>query len=144
MQGMVANLQHAHGPDPLHINNLLIWFTNHIFLNMGGLVDFLVVVLEMAIGVFAFLGLGMVWTMVVALFLNLQYAAAGAANNFGYLVTDIVWLKFPKYAGLIGIDGYIRYMKGQNLLGATAPKKEGNIVAGVDAGTVGGGLGAKF
>lgn len=117
IQGMVSNIQHSHGADPLHLNNLLVWVANNIFLHMGGLVDYLVVALEILIGLFVFFGFGFMWSIVVAIFLNLQYAAAGAANNFGYLVTDIVWLKFPSYASLIGIDGYIRYRKGQNLLG---------------------------
>lgn len=121
IKGMVGNLQHSHGPDPLHLNNLLVWFANHIFLNMGGLVDFLVVVLEMLIGLFVIFGFGFVWAMVVALFLNLQYIAAGSANNFGYIVTDVVWIRFPSYASLIGVDGYIRYRKGQNLIGPAGP-----------------------
>lgn len=121
IQGMVANFQHSHGPDPLHLNNVLVFFANHVFLNLGALVDFFVVVFEILIGVFAILGFGFIWTIVVALFLNLQYAAAGAANNFGYLVTDIVWIRFPNYASLIGVDGYIRYLRGQNLLGAAGP-----------------------
>ncbi len=126
IQGMVAAIQHSHGPDPLHLNDLLVWFSNNIFLHMGGLVDFLVVALEILIGLFIFFGFGFVWTIAVAIFLNLQYAAAGAANNFGYLVTDIIWLKFPSYASLIGVDGYIRYRKGQKLLGvAGKPSTEG-------------------
>jgi|GEM_PF-650355 len=126
IKGLVSGLQHSHGADPLHLNNLLIWCCNNLFLNMGGLTDFLVVFFELFIGIFCFFGFGMVWTMVAAIFLNLQYIAAGAANNFGYLVTDIVWLSFPKYAGLIGIDGYIRYRKGQALIGPnTAANKSG-------------------
>lgn len=113
IQGMVAAIQHSHGMDPLHIDNLLVWFANHIFLHMGGLVDFMVVALEMLIGLFVFFGFAFIWTMVAAVFLNLQYAAAGAANNYGYLVTDIVWIKFPTYASLIGIDGYLRYRRSQ-------------------------------
>ncbi len=118
IQGMVASIEHSHGPDPLHLNDLLVFFANNIFLHMGGVVDFLVVFLEIFIGLFVIFGLGFIWSMVVALFLNLQYAAAGAANNFGYLVTDVIWIKFPKYANLIGIDGYIRYRKGKILLNA--------------------------
>ncbi len=120
IKGMVAAIQHSHGMDPLHLDNLLVWFSNHIFLNMGGLVDFLVVFLELFIGIFVFFGFGFVWSIVVAIFLNLQYAAAGAANNFGYLVTDIVWVKWPTYASLIGVDGYIRYRKGKKLLNTKA------------------------
>ncbi len=123
IQGMVASIQHSHGPDPLHINNLLVWLANNIFLHMGGLVDFLVVALEILIGLFIFFGFGFVWTIAVAIFLNLQYIAAGSANNFGYLVTDIIWLRFPSYASLIGVDGYIRFKKGQNLLGFAGVSK---------------------
>lgn len=116
LQGMVASIQHSHGPDPLHLDNLLVWATNHIFLQMGGFLDFLVVFFEIFIGLFVFFGFAFVWSMIAALFLNLQYATAGAANNFGYMVTDIVWLTLPKYASLIGVDGYIRYRRNKQLL----------------------------
>lgn len=118
---MVSNIQHAHGPDPLHLNYVLVWFANHLFIPMGSFTDFLVVLFEMGVGIFTFFGLGIMWTMIAALFLNLQFAAAGSANNFGYLVTDIIWFKWPSYAGLIGIDGYIRFKRGQNLLGPAGP-----------------------
>ncbi len=118
IQGMVTSIEHSHGSDPLHLNDLLVFFANNIFLHMGGLVDFLVVFFEIFIGIFVIFGLGFIWSLVVALFLNLQYAAAGAANNFGYLLTDVIWIKFPKYANLIGIDGYLRYRKGKALLNA--------------------------
>jgi len=118
---MVKNLQHAHGTDPLHLNNLLIWASNHIFLNMGGFLDFLVVLFELLVGLFVFFGFGFIWAMAVAMFLNIQYAAAGSANNAGYIATAAVWLVFPSYASLIGIDGYIRFKRGQNLLGPAGP-----------------------
>lgn len=127
IKGMVSAIQHSHGSDPLHINGLLVWFANHIFLNMGGLVDFLVVFLEIFVGIFIFFGIGFVWSIVVAIFLNLQYAAAGAANNFGYLVTDIVWLKWPSYASLIGFDGYIRYRRGKKLLNTRAAAQQDGV-----------------
>lgn len=114
---MVSNIQHSHGSDPLHLNGILVWFANHIFIPMGSFTDFLVIAFEMLVGLFIFFGFGLIWAIVAALFLNLQFAAAGSANNFGYLVTDIVWLTFPKYANLIGIDGYFRYKKGRQLLG---------------------------
>ncbi len=136
IQGMVKNIQHSHGTDPLHLNNLLVWFANHIFLNMGGLVDFLVVAFEMLIGIFVFFGFGFVWAMLAAIFLNLQYIAAGSANNFGYLVTDIVWIKFPSYASLIGFDGYIRYRRGQNLVGPAGPASRKLFSDSDEGGTV--------
>ncbi|WP_054967574.1 hypothetical protein [Alicyclobacillus ferrooxydans] len=147
IQGMVKNLQHSHGADPLHLNNLLVWFANHLFLTMTGLTDFLVVAFEILIGVFVFFGFGFIYTMVAALFLNLQYATAGSANNFGYLVTDIVWFKFPSYASLIGIDGYIRHRRGQNLLGpagkATRKLSEGRDEGGRTSLPTGGRGGAR-
>lgn len=121
ISGMVKNVQHSHGSDPLHLNGLLVWFANHLFIPMGHATDVLVIFFEMAIGLFTFFGFGILWTMLAALFLNLQFATAGSANNFGYLVTDIVWFKWPSYAGLIGVDGYIRYRRGQNLLGPAGP-----------------------
>lgn len=116
IHGMVSSIQHSHGMDPLHLDNVLVWVSNHIFLQMGGFLDFLVVFLEMFIGLFVFFGFGFIVAMVAALFLNLLYATAGAANNYGYLVTDIVWLTLPKYASLIGVDGFLRYRKGKMLL----------------------------
>lgn len=113
---MIGNIQHSHGSDPLHLNGLLVWFAKHIFLNMGGFTDFLVITFEMLIGLLVIFGFGILWAMLAALFLNLQFITSGSANNFGYIVTDIVFLSFPKYAGLIGIDGYIRYKKGKALL----------------------------
>lgn len=121
IKGMVSHIQHSHGPDPLHLNNVLVWFANHLFLNMGGFLDFLVILLEMLVGITIFFGLGVVWSVAVALFMNIQYAAAGSANNAGYIATDAVWLVFPSYAGLIGFDGYIRHRRGQKLLGAAGP-----------------------
>lgn len=116
IQAMVQGIQHSHGPDPLHLNGILVWFANHLFLHMGGFMDFLVVFFEIFIGIFVFFGLGFVWSIVAALFLNLQFITAGSANNFGYIVTDVVWIRFPKYASVIGIDGYIRYKKGKSLI----------------------------
>jgi thiosulfate dehydrogenase (quinone) large subunit len=113
---MISNIQHAHGSDPLHLNGILIWFAKNIFLNMGSFTDFLVIAFEIIIGLLVIFGFGILWAMLAALFLNLQFLTSGSANNFGYIVTDIVWLRFPKYVGLIGIDGYIRYKKGKALL----------------------------
>jgi len=129
IMGMVNNLVHSHGSDPLHLNNLLIWLANNLFIPMSGLTDFLVVACETLIGIFVFFGFGFVWAILVATFLNLQYAAAGAANNFGYLVTDIVWLKWPSYASLIGVDGYIRYRRGKKLVGAPSKEPNGGAAA---------------
>lgn len=135
IKGMVGKLQHSHGPDPLHLNNLLVWAANHVFLNMGSFLDFLVVAFEILIGLFVFFGFGILWAMVAALFLNIQYIAAGSANNAGYIATDAVWLKFPSYAGLIGFDGYIRYRRGQNLLGKAGPATRKMFEDGGQGGT---------
>lgn len=128
LQGMVAAIQHSHGPDPLHLDNLLVWVTNHIFLNLGGFLDFLVILFEIVIGLFVFFGFGFIASMVAALFLNFLYATAGAANNFGYMVTDIVYLYLPTYGNLIGIDGYLRFRRGGNLLSVrgVSRKSKGN------------------
>jgi len=129
MKGMVSNLQHSHGSDPIHLNNLLIWFTNNIFLHMGGLVDFLVVAFEILVGIFVFFGFAIVWAMIAALFLTLQYAAGGAANSFGYNVVEIVWFRFPRNVGLIGVDGYLRYRKENKLHGSTDVKGNNAVKA---------------
>lgn len=129
IKGMVSSLQHSHGADPLHLNNLLIWFANNLFLKMGGLTDFLVVFFEIFIGIFCFFGFAFVWSMVAGIFLCLQYISAGAANNFGYLVTEIVWLKFYKSASLIGVDGYLRYRKQHQLLSSTKDASGSSLLA---------------
>lgn len=126
IHGMVANIQHSHGLDPLHLNSVLVWFANNIFIPCGQFTDFLVILCEMLVGIFTFFGFGIFWTMIVALFLNLQFAAAGSANNFGYLVTDIVWFRFSRIAGLIGVDGYLRYRSKKPLLTRYSPKDSGS------------------
>ncbi len=118
IKGLVANLV---GPsvkrfDPLGLNHLYAWIANSIFIPMSGLTDFLVVFLEIFVGLFIIFGFQIFWSALVAVFMNLQYITAGSYNNFGYIWTDLILMKFPRYADLIGIDGYIRYRKGKELL----------------------------
>lgn len=116
--GLVNNLV---GPkvmrfDPLHLNNLYAWVAQNIFLGMPRVTDYLVVIFEMLIGLLLLLGFRVFWSALIAIFLNIQYITAGSFNNFGYIWTDLVFLKFSKYAELIGIDGYLRFKKGKKLL----------------------------
>jgi thiosulfate dehydrogenase [quinone] large subunit len=118
IQGMIANIA---GPkvtrfDPLGINQLFAWIAKNIFYTMGGLTDALVVICEIVIGVFIIIGFRVFWSALIAFFLNLQYIAAGSYNNFGYIWADLAFLKFDKYAELIGLDGYLRYKRGKDLL----------------------------
>lgn len=118
IQGMIANLA---GPkvtrfDPLAINQLFAWIAQHIFLSIPVLTDSLVVIAEFVIGILLILGFRVFWSALIAIFLNLQYFAAGSFNNFGYVWTDLALLKFYKYAELIGIDGFLKYKKGKELL----------------------------
>jgi thiosulfate dehydrogenase [quinone] large subunit len=118
IQGLINNIA---GPkvtrfDPLGINHLFAWLAHNIFLNMGGLTDALVVICEMVIGLLIIFGFKVFWSALLAMFLNLQYIAAGSFNNFGYIWTNLAFLKFAKYAELLGIDGFIRYKKGKQLL----------------------------
>ncbi len=120
IHGLVTNLV---GPtvtrfDPLGLNQLYAWIANNLFIPLGGLTDFLVVLLEFLVGLFLILGFQIFWSALVAVFMNLQYITAGSFNNFGYIWTDLILMKFPRYAGLIGIDGYIRFRKGKELLNA--------------------------
>lgn len=131
LKGMVSSIQHSHGMDPLHLDNVLMWVTNHIFLNLGGFLDFLVVAFEILIGLFVFFGFGFIASMVAALFLNILYATAGAANNAGYLVTDVIYLYMPTYGNLIGVDGYLRFRKGKKLLNGKLSNDRGST--GTDA-----------
>ena len=102
--------------DPLGINHLFAWIAQHIFMTMGGLTDALVVISELAIGVLIILGFRVFWSALFAIFLNLQYLAAGSFNNFGYIWTDLALLKFARIAELIGVDGFLRFRKGNKLL----------------------------
>ncbi len=118
--GLVGNLV---GPkvtrfDPLGLNHLYGWIANNLFIPLGGVTDFLVVFFEFVLGLTFILGFQIFWSALVAVFLNLQYIAAGSFNNFGYIWTDLILMKFPRYADMIGIDGYLRFRKGKELLGA--------------------------
>ena len=103
--------------DPLYINSAFAWIADNIFAGaMPAVTDFLVVVCELGIGVLIILGLRVFWAALVATFLNLQFMAAGSFNNFGYIWTNLALMKFAKYAELIGLDGYLRFKKGKELL----------------------------
>lgn len=102
----------AHGFDPLYINKLWSWIAVNIFNGMPGLTDFLVVVCEIAVGVGMIIGFRLFWTALLALFLNVQFIAAGSANNFGYIWTNIIIMNVTKYAELIGLSGYFKFKKG--------------------------------
>ncbi|WP_434510168.1 DoxX family protein [Desulfitobacterium sp. AusDCA] len=102
----------AHGFDPLYINKLWSWVAVHIFNGMPGITDFLVPICEMAVGVLMILGLKVLWGALLGLFLNVQFIAAGSANNFGYIWTNIIVMNFAKYFELIGVSGYLNYKKG--------------------------------
>lgn len=103
----------AHGFDPLYINKLWAWVATNIFNGMPGVTDFLVVVCEIAVGIGMILGFRLFWVAIVALFLNVQFAVAGSANNFGYIWTNIIIMNFTKYAELIGVSGYFKFKKDQ-------------------------------
>ncbi len=118
ISGLVSNLV---GPkvtrfDPLGLNHLYGWVANNIFIPLGGFTDFLVVFFEFVLGLTFILGFQIFWSALVAVFLNLQYIAAGSFNNFGYIWTDLILMKFPRYADIIGIDGFLRFRKGKDLL----------------------------
>jgi thiosulfate dehydrogenase [quinone] large subunit len=111
---MAANLlpPKAHDFDPLYINKLWSWIALHVFNGMPGVTDFLVPICEMTVGLFMILGFRLFWTAILALFLNVQFAAAGSANNFGYIWTDIILMNVTRYAELLGLSGYLRARKG--------------------------------
>lgn len=115
----------AHGFDPLYINKLWAWVATNIFNQMPPVTDILVVVSEIAIGVGMILGFRLFWVSLLALFLNVQFAAAGSANNFGYIWTNIIIMNLAKYAEVMGVSGYLNFKKGQGVTGmnATGAKK---------------------
>jgi len=102
--------------DPLYINKGFGWVAQNIFLGMPGVTDTLVVILEISVGVFMILGLGIFWTALVAMFMNLQFLAGGSFNNFGYVWSNLAFLKFAKHAELLGVGGFLRYKQNKNLL----------------------------
>jgi len=110
----------AHGFDPLYINKLWSWVAVNIFNGMPGLTDFFVVTCEIAVGVGMILGFRLFWVAIVTLFMNVQFAAAGFGDNFGYIWTNIIIMNLTKYAELIGVSGYFKFKKGQ--LGTSAKK----------------------
>ncbi len=102
--------------DPLGINKAFAWVAEHVFLNMPGLTDFLVVIFEILIGVVIILGFRVFWSALIATFLNLQFIAAGSFNNFGYIWTNLALMKWAKYFEAVGLDGILRVRKGKELL----------------------------
>ncbi|MGG5252199.1 DoxX family membrane protein [Neobacillus sp. SM06] len=120
-QGKIQGLVAAIGPnaqrfDPLGINKTFAWIADNIFLNMPAFTDFLVVAFELLIGLVIIFGFKVFWGALVAMFLNLQFIAAGSFNNFGYIWTNLALMKWAKYFEAVGIDGYLRVKKGKNLL----------------------------
>jgi thiosulfate dehydrogenase [quinone] large subunit len=113
ISGMANNMvpPQAHSFDPLYINKLWSWAAIHIFNGMPGVTDFLVPICEMTVGILMILGFRLFWTAILALFLNVQFAAAGAGNNFGYIWTNIIIMNVSKYAELIGLSGYLSARK---------------------------------
>ena len=101
----------AHGLDPLHINSLWSWVAIHIFNGMPAFTDFLVPISEMVVGILMIVGFQLFWAAILGLFLNVQFIAAGSANNFGYIWTNIIVMNSAKYAELIGLSGFLRYKK---------------------------------
>ncbi len=113
---MVTNLATDYG-DPFNIGRIMSKVADAIFVNMlPGVTDFFVVILELAIGIMLIIGFKLFWTILVAMFLNLQFFAAGSTNNFGYVIVNLVIWKWTKYFDLIGLDGFLRFKKGKDLL----------------------------
>lgn len=113
---MVTNLATDHG-DPFYIGRVMSKVADTVFVNMmPGLTDALVVIFELLIGLALILGFKLFWTILLATFLNLQFFAAGSTNNFGYVITNLIIWKWINYFDLFGIDGFLRYKKGKDLL----------------------------
>lgn len=114
---VIKNLQKSHGSDPFHLNDLLIWAAQHVFLAVPHLTDIMVVFSEIAVGLIIILGFKIIWIALLGMFLNTQYMTAGSANNFGYIWTNLGLMGFAKYAEAIGISGYLKARKGGELIG---------------------------
>lgn len=115
IKGMVGNLAGAKN-DPLGINNFYAWVANNIFVNtMPSFTDVMVVICEIVVGIVLVLGFKVFWGALAAVFMNLQFNAAGSFNNFGYIWSDLAFMKFAKYADLIGVSGYLDFKKNKGL-----------------------------
>lgn len=97
--------------DPLYINKFFGWVANTIFLGMPGVTDVLVVVFEISVGVLMILGFRIFWGALIAMFMNVQFLAAGSFNNFGYVWTNVAMMQFAKYAEVIGVGGFLKSRK---------------------------------
>jgi thiosulfate dehydrogenase (quinone) large subunit len=124
--GMAVNMlpPKAHGFDPLYINKLWAWIAVHIFNGMPGITDFLVPICEMVVGLGMIIGFRLLWVALLGLFLNVQFIAAGSANNFGYIWTNIIVMNFAKYFELIGISGYLEHKRNSNKLISARTKSQ--------------------
>ncbi|WP_328812111.1 hypothetical protein [Paradesulfitobacterium ferrireducens] len=61
-------------------------------------------------------GIRVFWAALIAMFMNVQFIAGGSFNNFGYIWTNLAMLKFAAYAELLGVDGFLRFKKGKDVL----------------------------
>lgn len=118
IEAMIKNIA---GPevtrfDPLKINKLFGWVAEEFFVTMPGLTDALVVIFEILIGVCMILGFKIFISALIATFLNLQFFASGSFNNFGYVWTNLIFMKFAKYTEAIGLDGLIRAKRGKSIV----------------------------
>lgn len=113
---LVTNLATDHG-DPFNIGRMMSWIADTFFVELlPGLTDILVVIFEFGIGIMIIIGFRLFWTILLAVFLNLQFFAAGSTNNFGYMVINLIIWKWTKYFDAIGIDGYIRVNRNEGLV----------------------------
>lgn len=107
--------------DPLYINKAFGWIASNVFLGTPAFTDFLVVVFEIAVGLFMILGFKIFFAALIAMFMNTQFMAGGSFNNFGYIWTNIPMMYYAKYAELIGLEGYLRH-KGIDVFDYVIPK----------------------
>ena len=84
---------------------------------MPGVTDALVVTFELLVGLSMLLGFRIFWFALIAMFMNLQFLAGGSFNNFGYIWTNLAFLKFAQYAELLGVDGFLKYKQNKKLIG---------------------------
>lgn len=102
--------------DPLYINKGFALVAENIFLKIPAVTDFLVVVIEISIGLTMIFGFGIFWFALIAMFMNTQFMASGSFNNFGFIWTNLGMMAFAQYAELIGLSGYLRFRKSSGKL----------------------------
>lgn len=48
--------------------------------------------------------------------MNMQFFAGESFNNFGYIWSNLIFMKLAKYTEAIGLGGFLKIKKGKELI----------------------------